>query len=111
MNASPYIYEGDELTLFQHATNWKAYFKQQIDPYVIGEVAEVGAGLGATTLHLVDGRQTSWLCIEPDPVLAGQLRARVPSRLHGVDTAVAVGTLADLGPDRRFDTIIYIDVL
>src|SRR3954466_7628038 len=99
MSDSGYIYEGDELALFQRATNWKAYFKAQIGPYLTGEVAEVGAGLGATTLQLVDGRQTRWLCIEPDPALAGALRARVPPTLNGVAIDLAIGTLASL-PDK-----------
>jgi len=111
MSDSTYIYEGDELALFQRATNWKAYFKAQIGPYLTGEVAEVGAGLGATTLQLVDGRQTRWLCIEPDPTLAEALRARVPQTLNGVAIDLAIGTLASLPDEPLFDTVIYIDVL
>ena len=57
MSTTGYEYQGDELALFQHATNWKGYFKQQIAPYFTGDVLEVGAGLGGTTAHLLDGRQ------------------------------------------------------
>jgi SAM-dependent methyltransferase len=111
MSDAAYSYEGDELALFQRAVNWKAYFKRQIAPYLTGDVAEVGAGLGATTLHLVDGRQQRWLCIEPDSSLAQTLRARVPSTVHGVAIDLAIGTLASLPDEPLFDTVIYIDVL
>jgi len=111
MNDGAYSYEGEELALFQRAANWKAYFKRQIGPYLTGEVAEVGAGLGATTLHLVDGRQKRWLCIEPDRALAQTLRDRVPQTLNGVVIDLAVGTLASLPDQPLFDTVIYIDVL
>jgi SAM-dependent methyltransferase len=111
MSEREYIYEGDELELFQHATNWKNYFKAQIDSYLTGDVAEVGAGLGATTLHLAGGGQKSWLCIEPDPALCLELRSRVPSQLRGVRMDTFVGTLASLPPEQTFDTVIYIDVL
>jgi 2-polyprenyl-3-methyl-5-hydroxy-6-metoxy-1,4-benzoquinol methylase len=111
MSHAGYEYEGDELALFQHAINWKAYFTRQIAPYLRGDVAEVGAGLGTTTVHLVDGQQRSWLCIEPDAAMADQLRARVPPRLAGVDISVTTGTLTDLPAGQLFDTIIYIDVL
>jgi SAM-dependent methyltransferase len=111
MSRSEYRYEGDELELFQRATNWKNYFKHQIAPYLVGDVAEVGAGLGATTLHLAGGSQTSWLCIEPDLALADRLRTRVPLTLHGVPVETFRGTLASLPADRLFDTVVYIDVL
>jgi len=111
MSGGEFIYEGDELELFQRATNWKNYFRQQIAPYLVGDVAEVGAGLGATTLHLAGSPQRSWLCIEPDPALAAALRTRVPSTVHGVPVESFVGTLASLPADRHFDTIAYIDVL
>jgi SAM-dependent methyltransferase len=111
MSGREYTYEGDELELFQRATNWKNYFKGQISEHLVGDVAEVGAGLGATTLHLADGRQKSWLCIEPDPALAEVLRTRVPSQVHGVPIDTFVGTLETLPAERRFDTVVYIDVL
>ncbi len=111
MSRAGYQYEGDELALFQHAVHWKAYFKQQIAPYLRGDVAEVGAGFGATTLHLVDGRQNSWTSIEPDAAMAQTLRDHVPSQLHGVRVSVVTGTLADLPAAARFDAVIYIDVL
>jgi hypothetical protein len=36
----------------------------------VGDVVEVGAGLGSTTRYLCDGRQRLWLCLEPDRATA-----------------------------------------
>ena len=47
-------YIGDELTIFALAKNWKAYFSAALTPFIRGEVAEPGAGLGTTTLTLCD---------------------------------------------------------
>ena len=55
MNES-FTYPGDELVLFQHATNWKKYFSRQIKPYIKGDVLEVGAGIGAMAFTIVPTR-------------------------------------------------------
>ncbi len=108
---SEYVYPGDELTLFAHAHNWKRYFAGRLRPLLRGDVLEVGAGLGETTAALLDNRPTAWLCLEPDAALADRLRARVAGLSNAARTEVATGALADLPPDRRFDCILYIDVL
>ena len=54
-----FTYVGTELDLFARATNWKAYLRRQITPYLGQEVLEIGAGLGGTTLHLCSGRARS----------------------------------------------------
>ena len=107
----PYRYVGDELDLFAAATRWKAYFRRMIAPYLGTEVLEVGAGLGGTTRALCRGDERRWVCLEPDPHLAGRLRAeqaagRLPARCE-----VIVGTLAEQLTADRFDTILYMDVL
>jgi len=109
-------YPGTELELFQHATNWKAYFARFMRPYIGGDVLEVGAGVGATTEALMDAPRAPaasrrhaterWLCVEPDPTLAATALERVPPSCE-----VVVGTTADLDPAPQFDTILYIDVL
>jgi 2-polyprenyl-3-methyl-5-hydroxy-6-metoxy-1,4-benzoquinol methylase len=104
-----YQYEGHELEVFEHATNWKSYFNAHLAGYVRGRVLEVGSGLGATTRVLCDGRQDEWLCLEPDPQLAEGLRQRLAAAPLAVQVEVA--TLADLPGDALFDTILYIDVL
>ena len=103
------VYPGQELELFQHATNWKSYFRSVIAPYLTGDVAEVGAGLGGTTAVLNDGSPRSWLMLEPDPslaelaqakILSGELPANASLNIGGLEAGVA-----------EFDAILYIDVL
>jgi len=96
-------YAGSELELFQHATNWKAYFGRQLRPYLGAEVLEVGAGMGATTATLITD-QVRWVCLEPDAALIN--RSELPSRCE-----VLVGTIDDVAPEARFDSILYLDVL
>jgi len=71
----------------------------------------VGAGLGATTAALCDGRQRSWLCLEPDADLAGAIEAGIAAGRLPSCCRVARGTTADLAADARFDAILYVDVL
>jgi SAM-dependent methyltransferase len=106
-----YEYVGAELDLFARAVNWKRYFGSRLAPFITGDVLEVGAGIGETTRHLADGRQRSWLCLEPDARLAERLKEGLEARPLSVTPEVRVGTVAELEPDRRFDTILYIDVL
>jgi len=106
-----YSYVGEELDLFAHAVNWKAYFHEQLAPYVKGDVLEIGAGVGGTTRALCDGNQESWLCAEPDADMAQRLRDRARDEPFPITPEVLAGGLVDLDPARRFDTILYIDVL
>jgi SAM-dependent methyltransferase len=108
MNA-PYAYVGDELHLFARAARWKRYIRDTLAPYLKGSVLEVGAGIGATTTALYDAsRISTWTCLEPDPALASQL-THATRHLPAIETRI--GTLDDLTPLRRFDCILYIDVL
>ena len=105
-------YEGTELALFAHATNWKAYFCSRIQKYVGKDVLEVGAGIGGTTKILFKPHVRRWVCLEPDPDMAA-----------GLEEDIASGTLPDVckavndilpSPSlaqASFDTVLYIDVL
>jgi len=105
-------YIGDELAVFALAKNWKAYFAANLAPFIRGEVAEPGAGLGTTTLTLCDPAEKSgWLCVEPDRTMAENLlklrdAGGLPARCD-----VHCGVLADLPAEKKFDTVIYIDVI
>ena len=72
-------YIGGELDLFALAKNWKRYIKREISGYITGDVLEVGAGIGATTVVLHDGTARRWVCLEPDERLALRLKARLTS--------------------------------
>ena len=108
MNES-FIYPGEELVLFQHATNWKKYFSQQINSYIKGNVLEVGAGIGATTLLLNDGSANQWLMLEPDKKMSALLKKKIETKEFPANCRLQTGTTGQLGS--TFDTIIYIDVL
>lgn len=104
-------YVGSELELFQDATVWKRYWSAQLRPYIGTSVIEVGAGLGANTAYLNDGRARRWLCIEPDRALAERIEAGVAAGRLPANVEVRCGTLASVAPGATADTIVYIDVL
>jgi SAM-dependent methyltransferase len=103
-------YQGGELELFAHATNWKSYYGRLLQPFIKGRVLEVGAGIGGTMPFLWNDSVSSWLCLEPDPALSLELSDRIGSFKRGkVDSKV--GTIDDIPLTQRFDAILYIDVL
>lgn len=104
-------YGGGELELFARAHNWKAYLREEIRPFLRGDVLEVGAGIGATTRALADAAARTWLCLEPDPELAEQLGASVRGAPTPPALRVLTGSVADLPRDPAFDAALYIDVL
>lgn len=112
MTSTVIDYVGDELTLFASAHNWKRYLRGAIAAYISGNVAEVGAGLGATTRALagVPG-VTHWTCIEPDPAMIAQISETTRDLALDYPVEAKAGTLADFPREPRFDTILYIDVL
>ncbi|MEO6813902.1 MAG: class I SAM-dependent methyltransferase [Ginsengibacter sp.] len=104
-------YFGNELQLFDKADNWKSYFKNFISKYLKGQVLEVGAGIGGSTKILCDGKQHEWLCLEPDEKLSlviDQLIAR--HQLPGCCIS-ETGYLKDVDKEKKFDAILYIDVI
>jgi SAM-dependent methyltransferase len=111
MNMATQAYIGSELELFARAIRWKSYFRQQLKPYLGACVLEVGAGIGGTTRILCDGKQQSWVCLEPDPGLAGQIRSLIGDNGLPSCCQVVVGTLTSIDEGSIFDTILYIDVL
>jgi hypothetical protein len=104
-------YQGSELELFRHATNWKRYWSSKVRPYIRGNVIEVGAGLGASTEYLCERHDARWICLDPDPRFASELCKRINAGELPACCEARCGVLADLDRDDRADTIIYIDVL
>jgi hypothetical protein len=99
-----FSYPGSELDVFAHAQNWKRYVASQLRPYLIGQVLEVGAGIGSNMEVCFDGSQKEWICLEPDVNLA----KRIPKKER---CQIVVGTISDLPAGRKFDSILYYDVL
>ncbi len=104
-------YVGNELELFQHATVWKKYFGEKIKLFLKERVLEVGAGMGSTTLNLCDGSQKEWVCLEPDPALFQILQNRIEQQELPACCTAMKGTLRDLPSTKKFDTVLYIDVI
>ncbi len=104
-------YIGNELELFKHAHNWKDYYGKFIKFYLKNDVLEVGAGIGETTRSLCDGTQNSWVCVEPDEKLIKELVFKKESGYLPSFIEIISGTLDNLNADRKFDAIIYIDVI
>jgi SAM-dependent methyltransferase len=107
MSDAPFTYVGTELDLFEKATTWKGYVLRRIAPYLGKSVLEVGAGHGGMTKVLCRGDFDRWVCLEPDPALAGRIAGRA---LPGCCEAV-VGTLAELPEAGRFSSVLYMDVI
>ena len=103
-------YVDGELELYARASNWKRYVGTTLAPFITGRVLEVGAGIGTNIPYLAGREVREWTSLEPDPIMARRVAAEVaagqlpPSR-------VIQGTIADLEPGARFDTILYIEVL
>ena len=104
-------YPGNELDLFRSAYNWKHYFSSYIQPYLNGRILEVGAGIGGTTEILFSTKFKSWTCVEPDPELADQLKELISSDKKYEHYQIINDNISNLGPEFKFDTILYIDVL
>jgi SAM-dependent methyltransferase len=104
-------YIGTELELFAMVHNWKSYWARQIRPYILGDVLEVGAGIGTNTSFLNAGTNGRWVCLEPDPRLFSQLTKKLKDAHKERRNETVCGTLTSLSPEQSFDTIVYIDVL
>ena len=102
-------YVGEELDLFQGATNWKSYWSQYVRPYMTGRALEVGAGLGGNIPYLVDKVDT-YTALEPDEVMAKKINDSQTVE-HKKKLNIVCGTLENLSATDTYDTIVYIDVL
>jgi cyclopropane fatty-acyl-phospholipid synthase-like methyltransferase len=107
---SDFKYVGSELDLFANVTNWKSYWSSQVRPFLGRDILEVGAGLGSNMEFLDPDRPGHTVCLEPDPALTAQLGARLNQQISPRTREAVCGTLSSLR-DRKFDTIVYIDVL
>lgn len=109
--ASKSAYIGGELDLFSLATNWKRYVNAAIRKYLIGDVLEVGAGIGSTTAAMHDSTAHRWICLEPDLCNAKRLKKNTIEQLGFKKTHVIAGSLDALAKRPIFDCILYMDVL
>ncbi len=109
---APESYPGKELSLFANAHNWKRHFAGFLRDHIRGRVLEVGAGIGGTTKVLCSGAEDLWVALEPDRELAAELRNACGAGELPANVEVQTGTIEVLLQERRrFDTVLYIDVL
>ena len=106
-------YVGIELDLFAQVTNWNAYIKSEIGRYIKGHVLEVGAGIGGITKIFFTGREESWTCLEPNEDLFQRLTKSMEQLLFNKNEFPKAirGNIDYPALNRKFDTILYIDVL
>lgn len=110
---SDYQYEGEELDLFHHASNWKSYWAGVVSPFVQGRILDAGAGQGNNLPILLNDRCTEWTALEPDAKLLEKTH-RLGSIAKDPRLRLVCGNTSHLltqQPVPSFDTIIYIDVM
>lgn len=104
-------YAGSELALFATAHRWKSYWASMLKRFVAGNVLDVGAGIGSNVLPLVSAGVRGWAALEPDAALVRVMEKAIADGALPALCQPQAGTLADLAPGVRFDTILYVDVM
>lgn len=104
-------YVGRELEVFAYAANWKDYWSGLLRDYLTGDVLEPGAGIGTNTPRLKFPKVASWTCVEPDALLAAQMREKFTHNSELADCRIEVGTTETFEQSESFDVVVYIDVL
>lgn len=107
----PFKYQGQELILFEKASNWKKYFSGLIQPFIRGKVLECGAGTGSTCKILNNGTYEEWILLEPDKEMAAILKTKMLTKELPANCKVTEGTISVFENKPQFDTILYTDVL
>jgi SAM-dependent methyltransferase len=95
-----------EFAALGEARNYRAALMRDFEPYLRGNVLEVGAGIGQITSELLRMPKIErLLSIEPDAGFCARLRAQFPQHsLHQ-------GTAGDLQPGTSWNAILSVNVL
>jgi len=107
--ADDIIYEGNEFEALEGADNYYRWILRLFGPRLGGRVAEIGAGRGNFSHHLVAApRVESAVLIEP----AANQFAELSSRFAGDDrVSCRSGFFGDASPAAPFDSIVAVNVL
>lgn len=98
--------------MFRHAVNWKKYWGGLVQPYLNGNILEVGAGIGGTTENLACGLDfDKWICLEPDPALSMKIPEYIQHLANFEKIDIHTTFLTDFSTSQDFDAVLYIDTL
>jgi 2-polyprenyl-3-methyl-5-hydroxy-6-metoxy-1,4-benzoquinol methylase len=111
MLTDKFEYSGNELDIFSNARNWKKYWRRMIDSYVNGKVLDVGAGVGSTASNFADRYFNEWNLLEPDKNFYNKLSIKINSTQMPKNCQTIHGDLSCINNSKKFDSILYIDVL
>ena len=106
-------YIGDELEIFKEAHNWKAYWFNNIKPFIGSSILDVGAGIGSTVNLISESNQNivSYTALEPDIDNIKKLKDAKLNKTFLKSYKVIHGDITSIKKNVTFDTILYIDVL
>jgi SAM-dependent methyltransferase len=95
-----------EFAALREAKNYRASLLRDFDPYLRGNVLEVGAGIGQFTVELQSrSRIQRLVSIEPDPGFCAHLRTTMPEH------ELVEGTVNDLDFTADWNAIFSVNVL
>jgi ubiquinone/menaquinone biosynthesis C-methylase UbiE len=106
-------YIGGELEIFKEAHNWKAYWFNNIKPFIGSSILDVGAGIGSTVNLISESNQNivSYTALEPDIDNIKKLKDAKLNKTFLKSYKVIHGDITSIKKNVTFDTILYIDVL
>ena len=101
----------NQIKIFLHTPNWRKYLFSKIQKYINGDIIEVGAGYGGNVnilqkinkISVIQRKKNSLIFIEKDKLYFKILKKKYKKqKIYNL-------TLSKV--KKKFDTIIYIDVL
>jgi SAM-dependent methyltransferase len=100
-------YFGSDLEAMSNAERYHAWIVDEFRPYLGRRSAEVGAGIGNVSTHLLAAGVSELHSFEPDPRMYAQLERRFQ---HDARVRAVRAFFRDAA-DGRYDSIAYVNVL
>ena len=98
--------ENFEFTALQEAVNYRSALLAEFEPFLLGQVLEIGSGIGQITEILLQKTGIKRLiAVEPNSRFANQLHSKFPQ------LELVQGTIADVPTAEIFDAILSVNVL
>ncbi|MBN2399880.1 MAG: class I SAM-dependent methyltransferase [Candidatus Aminicenantes bacterium] len=98
--------EDFEFAALQKADNYRAALLAEFEPFLVGHVLEVGAGIGQLSETLSQKKEiTHFTSVEPDARFANRLRSKFPQ------LELIQGTIDDVPAAWTIDAILSVNVL